>query len=161
VQGNKVTAHVAAAVVFAAILACMPGMASAAFSSSTRASLTSTVAELGAPVPGPPATQTCTPQGSGPTRSFINVITVKPFSAAAGATGYELRVLKPGGQLAGSSTGTAAGGGSVTVTLTGADSASGWTYVIRANRMFNATNTWTKDSAADTAPVSNTNGTCK
>lgn len=160
-RGNKLTAYIAAVVVFAAVLVCAPGMAVAAFSASTGASLTSTVATLGAPVPGAAATHACTVQGSGPNRTYINVISVKPFSAAAAATGYELRVLRPGGQVAATSAGTPAAGGSVTVTLTLADSASGWTYVIRANRMFNATNTWTTDSVASPAPVSNTNGTCR
>lgn len=154
-RGNKVTAYIAAIVVFAAVLVCTPGMAVAAFSSSTGASFTSTVATLGAPVPGQAATRTsCTSQGSGGNRTYTNVISVKAFGAAAGASGYELRVLTPSGQLAGSSIGTPATGGTVTVIVNQATSPNGWAYVIRANRTFNATNTWTTDSVANTAPVS-------
>ncbi|MDQ0620076.1 hypothetical protein [Arthrobacter globiformis] len=155
-RGNKVTAYIAAVVTFAALLVSVPAMAFAAFTSSTAAPLTSTVAMLGTPVPGQDATTQCVMTGSGGSRKYTNVISIKPFGSASGATSYELLVYSPNKKLEGSGPGVPATGGTVTVVLTNGDAATGWTYVIKANRTFNATNTWTSLSATQTAPVTKT-----
>lgn len=153
--GAKAVARLAATMVLAAALLGLPAMSFAAFSSTTSASLTSSVAKLDAPVPGQPATTQCTKQGV-LIRTYKNVITIKPFGAVTGATAYDLLLYAPDGAVAASGSATSADGGTLTVTLTLTDSETGWTYVIRAKRAFSPDNMWTSLSARTMAPVTKT-----
>lgn len=153
--GEKSVARLAAITVFVTAFVGLPTITFAAFSSTTSASLSSSVAKLDAPVPGQPATTQCTNQGV-LIRTYKNVITIKPFDAVTGATAYDLLLYAPDGAVAASGSATPADGGTLTVTLTLTDSETGWTYVIRANRAFSADNTWTSLSARTMAPVTKT-----
>lgn len=152
---KEVVARGATTLLLATALVGLPAMSFAAFSSSTAASLTSSVATLDAPVPGQPATTQCTAQGL-LLRTYKNVITIKPFGAVTGATAYDLLLYAPNGAVAATGSATPADGGTLTVTLSATDSESGWTYSIRAKRTFSADNTWTSLSARTVAPVTKT-----
>lgn len=152
---KEVVARVATTLLLVSALVGLPGVSFAAFSSSTAASLTSSVAKLDAPVPGLPATTQCTTQGL-LLRTYKNVITIKPFGAVTGATAYDLLLYGPNGAVAATGSATPADGGTLTVTLSATDSESGWTYSIRAKRTFSADNTWTSLSARTMAPVTRT-----
>lgn len=150
---NKISAHLAAGLVIAAAVVSVPAMAFAAFSSATGASLTSSVARLDKAAIGQAVvTDVCTRKNNGAKTPYTHVVTVRPFGAVAGATGYELNVYGPDGTLAAATAATPVAGGTVTLILDPTDQTGGWTYVIRASRQFNAT-TWTSQSDPRTVPL--------
>jgi hypothetical protein len=153
VPRNKISAHLAAGLVIAATVVSVPAMAFAAFSSTTGASLTSSVARLDKAATGQAVvTDVCTRRNNGAKTPYTHVVTVRQFGAVAGATGYELNVYGPDGTLAAAPAPTPAAGGTVTLTLDTSDQTVGWTFVIRASRQFNAT-TWTSQSDPRAVPL--------
>lgn len=150
---NRISAHLAAGLVVAGTLVSVQAMAFAAFSSTTGASLTSSVAMLDKAATGQAmVTDVCTRKSNGSKKPYTHVVTVKQFGAVAGVTGYELNVYGPDETLAAATAATPVAGGTVTLVLDSSDQTVGWTFVIRASRQFTAT-TWTSQSDPRAVPL--------